>query len=115
MPTPRAFTKESALISSVHVWYGAWRFWLGQEWPGVPERRTGCQRLAKELAKHGTVVLVGRDRGKLNEVQKTNADNPAALDLCDLTDHRPDSTRGRAPACAVLRQQVTSPDQDRKD
>jgi hypothetical protein len=44
-----------------------------------------------------------------------NADNPAPLDLCDLTDHRPDSTRGRAPACAVLRQQATLPDQDRKD
>src|SRR6266478_3895565 len=25
-----------------------------------------------------------------------NADNPAALDLCDLADHRPDSTRGRS-------------------
>src|SRR5271154_1924602 len=23
-----------------------------------------------------------------------NADNPAALDLCDLADHRPDGTRG---------------------
>jgi short-subunit dehydrogenase len=26
---------------------------------------------ALELAKHGTVVLVGRDRGRLDEVQKT--------------------------------------------
>src|SRR5258708_18303335 len=25
-----------------------------------------------------------------------NADNPAALDLCDLADHRADSTRGRS-------------------
>jgi len=25
-----------------------------------------------------------------------NADDPAALDLCDLADHRPDGTRGRS-------------------
>ena len=28
------------------------------------------RRTALELAKHGTVVLVGRDRGKLDEMQK---------------------------------------------
>jgi short-subunit dehydrogenase len=29
------------------------------------------QRTAVELAKYGTVVLVGRDQGKLDEVQQT--------------------------------------------
>jgi NAD(P)-dependent dehydrogenase (short-subunit alcohol dehydrogenase family) len=43
---------------------------------------------ALELAKHGTVVLVGRDRGKLDEVQKTMEQNGqhAVSVVCDLSD-----------------------------
>lgn len=43
---------------------------------------------ALELARHGTVVLVGRDRGKLDEVQKTIAQNGqhAVSVVCDLSD-----------------------------
>src|SRR5882757_7956335 len=43
---------------------------------------------ALELAKHGTVVLVGRDRGKLAEVQKTieHAGQRAMSVVCDLSD-----------------------------
>ncbi|HZD77008.1 MAG TPA: SDR family NAD(P)-dependent oxidoreductase, partial [Acidobacteriaceae bacterium] len=43
---------------------------------------------ALELAKHGTVVLVGRDRKKLDEVQKTieQKGGSAVLVVCDLSD-----------------------------
>jgi NAD(P)-dependent dehydrogenase (short-subunit alcohol dehydrogenase family) len=43
---------------------------------------------ALELAKHGTVVLVGRDRGKLDEVQKTieRKGQHAVSVVCDLSD-----------------------------
>jgi NAD(P)-dependent dehydrogenase (short-subunit alcohol dehydrogenase family) len=43
---------------------------------------------ALELAKHGTVVLVGRDRGKLDEVQKTieKKGQHAVSVVCDLSD-----------------------------
>jgi len=43
---------------------------------------------ALELAKHGTVVLVGRDRGKLDEVQKTieQKGQHAVSVVCDLSD-----------------------------
>src|ERR1700722_5116971 len=43
---------------------------------------------AFELAKHGTVVLVGRDRGKLDEVQKTieQKGQHAVSVVCDLSD-----------------------------
>ncbi|MHC5542413.1 SDR family NAD(P)-dependent oxidoreductase, partial [Singulisphaera rosea] len=43
---------------------------------------------AFELAKHGTVVLVGRDRGRLDEVQKTieRKGGHAASVVCDLSD-----------------------------
>jgi NAD(P)-dependent dehydrogenase (short-subunit alcohol dehydrogenase family) len=43
---------------------------------------------ARELAMHGTVVLVGRDQGKLNEVQKTieRAGQHAVPVVCDLSD-----------------------------
>jgi NAD(P)-dependent dehydrogenase (short-subunit alcohol dehydrogenase family) len=43
---------------------------------------------ALELAKHGTVVLVGRDRGKLAEVQKAIERNRqrAVSVVCDLSD-----------------------------
>jgi NAD(P)-dependent dehydrogenase (short-subunit alcohol dehydrogenase family) len=43
---------------------------------------------ALELAKHGTVVLVGRDQGKLDEVQKTieRAGHHAVPVVCDLSD-----------------------------
>jgi NAD(P)-dependent dehydrogenase (short-subunit alcohol dehydrogenase family) len=45
-------------------------------------------RTALELAQHGTVVLVGRDRQKLDEVQKTigNARHHAVSVVCDLSD-----------------------------
>jgi NAD(P)-dependent dehydrogenase (short-subunit alcohol dehydrogenase family) len=43
---------------------------------------------AFELAKHGTVVLVGRDRGRLAEVQKTieQRGQHAVSVVCDLSD-----------------------------
>jgi NAD(P)-dependent dehydrogenase (short-subunit alcohol dehydrogenase family) len=43
---------------------------------------------ALELAKHGTVVLVGRDRGKLNEVQKIieQRRQQVVSVVCDLSD-----------------------------
>jgi NAD(P)-dependent dehydrogenase (short-subunit alcohol dehydrogenase family) len=43
---------------------------------------------ALELAKHGTVVLVGRDRGRLGGVQKTieRAGQHAVPVVCDLSD-----------------------------
>ena len=43
---------------------------------------------ALELAKHGVVVLVGRDRGKLNEVQKAieRKGRHAVSVVCDLSD-----------------------------
>jgi NAD(P)-dependent dehydrogenase (short-subunit alcohol dehydrogenase family) len=50
---------------------------------------SGIGRLtAFELAKHGTVVLVGRDRKKLDEVQKTieQKGGSAASVVCDLSD-----------------------------
>jgi len=45
-------------------------------------------RTALELAKHGTVVLVGRDQGKLDKVQKTieRAGQHAVPVVCDLSD-----------------------------
>ena len=50
---------------------------------------SGIGRLtASELAKHGTVVLVGRDRKKLDEVQETieQKGGSAVPVLCDLSD-----------------------------
>ena len=50
---------------------------------------SGIGRLtALELAKHGTVVLVGRDREKLAEVQKTmeQKGQHAVSVVCDLSD-----------------------------
>jgi NAD(P)-dependent dehydrogenase (short-subunit alcohol dehydrogenase family) len=46
------------------------------------------RRTALELAGHGTVVLVGRDRGKLDEVQKTieREGRHAVSVVCDLSD-----------------------------
>lgn len=45
-------------------------------------------RTALELAKHGTVVLVGRDQGRLDEVRKTieRAGQHAVPVVCDLSD-----------------------------
>jgi NAD(P)-dependent dehydrogenase (short-subunit alcohol dehydrogenase family) len=45
-------------------------------------------RTALELAKHGTVVLVGRNQGKLDEVHKTieRAGQQAVTVVCDLSD-----------------------------
>jgi NAD(P)-dependent dehydrogenase (short-subunit alcohol dehydrogenase family) len=45
-------------------------------------------RTALGLAKHGTVVLVGRDQGKLDEVRKTieRAGQHAVPVVCDLSD-----------------------------
>src|SRR5260370_16632618 len=50
---------------------------------------SGIGRLtAFELAKHGAVVLVGRDRGKLDEVQKTieQRGQRAIAVVCNLSD-----------------------------
>src|SRR5260370_25234941 len=50
---------------------------------------SGIGRLtALELAKHGTVVLVGRDRGKLDDVQKAieQEGRHAVSVVCDLSD-----------------------------
>jgi NAD(P)-dependent dehydrogenase (short-subunit alcohol dehydrogenase family) len=50
---------------------------------------SGIGRLtALELAKHATVVLVGRDRGKLDEMQKTieQKGQHAVSVVCDLSD-----------------------------
>jgi NAD(P)-dependent dehydrogenase (short-subunit alcohol dehydrogenase family) len=46
------------------------------------------RRTALELAKHGTVVLVGRDRGRLDELQKTieQKGQQAVSVVCDLSD-----------------------------
>ena len=46
------------------------------------------RRTALELAKHGMVVLVGRDHGKLDEVQKTieQRGQHAVSVVCDLSD-----------------------------
>jgi NAD(P)-dependent dehydrogenase (short-subunit alcohol dehydrogenase family) len=46
------------------------------------------RRTALELAKQGTVVLVGRDRGKLNELQKIieQRRQQAVSVVCDLSD-----------------------------
>jgi NAD(P)-dependent dehydrogenase (short-subunit alcohol dehydrogenase family) len=46
------------------------------------------RRTALELARHGTVVLVGRDRAKLDEVQKTieQKGQHAVSVVCDLSD-----------------------------
>jgi NAD(P)-dependent dehydrogenase (short-subunit alcohol dehydrogenase family) len=43
---------------------------------------------ALELAKHGTVILVGRDQGKLDEMRKTieRAGHQAVPVVCDLAD-----------------------------
>jgi NAD(P)-dependent dehydrogenase (short-subunit alcohol dehydrogenase family) len=51
------------------------------------------RRAALELARHGTVVLVGRDRAKLDEVRKAIEDDggravPVVCDLSDLTSVR---------------------------
>jgi short-subunit dehydrogenase len=46
------------------------------------------RRTAFELAEHGAVVLVGRDRGRLNEVQKgiEQKGQRAVSVVCDLSD-----------------------------
>jgi NAD(P)-dependent dehydrogenase (short-subunit alcohol dehydrogenase family) len=58
---------------------------------------------ALELAKHGTVVLVGRDRSKLDELQKIIAQNGqrAVSVVCDLSDL---ASAGRAAAEIVALQ-----------
>jgi NAD(P)-dependent dehydrogenase (short-subunit alcohol dehydrogenase family) len=52
------------------------------------EMRTYGHATALELAKHGTVVLVGRDRGKLAEVRKAieRKRRHAVSVVCDLSD-----------------------------
>jgi NAD(P)-dependent dehydrogenase (short-subunit alcohol dehydrogenase family) len=57
---------------------------------------------ALELAKHGTVLLVGRDRGKLNEMQKTieQKGQHAVSVVCDLSD--PGSVRRAAAEIVAL-------------
>ena len=57
---------------------------------------------AFELAKHGTVVLVGRDRRKLDEVQKAieQKGRHAVSVVCDLSD--PASVRRAAAEIIAL-------------
>ncbi|SEM76806.1 Short-chain dehydrogenase [Chitinophaga rupis] len=57
---------------------------------------------AMELAKHGTVILVGRNRDKLNQVQKTIAGNgqKAICVVCDISDIR--SVRSAAQQIVAL-------------
>jgi NAD(P)-dependent dehydrogenase (short-subunit alcohol dehydrogenase family) len=57
---------------------------------------------ALELAKHGTVVLVGRDRQKLHEIQKTieRRGQRAISVVCDLSD--PASVRRSAAEIIAL-------------
>ena len=65
---------------------------------------SGIGRLtALELAKHGTVVLVGRDRGKLDEMEKTieKQGQHAVPVVCDLSD--PASVLRAAAEIAALR------------
>jgi NAD(P)-dependent dehydrogenase (short-subunit alcohol dehydrogenase family) len=65
---------------------------------------SGIGRLtALELAKHATVVLVGRDRKKLDEVQKTieQKGGSAVSVVCDLSDIA--SVRGAAAEIIALR------------
>ena len=61
------------------------------------------RRTAFELAKHGTVVLVGRDRGKLAEVQEVieRKGQQAVCVVCDLSD--PASVRRAAAEIIALR------------
>src|SRR3984885_7813264 len=60
------------------------------------------RRTAVELAKYGTVVLVGRDQGKLGEVQQTieRAGQHAVPVVCDLSDLA--SGRSGAPEVIAL-------------
>jgi NAD(P)-dependent dehydrogenase (short-subunit alcohol dehydrogenase family) len=61
------------------------------------------RRTALELAKHGTVVLVGRDRGRLDEMQKIieQRAQQAVSVVCDLSD--PASARRAAAEIVALR------------
>jgi NAD(P)-dependent dehydrogenase (short-subunit alcohol dehydrogenase family) len=61
---------------------------------------------AFELAKHGTVVLVGRDRGRLTEVEKTieQSGQHAVSVVCDLSDLA--SVRRAAAEIVALRLQI---------
>ncbi|MDR3615316.1 MAG: SDR family NAD(P)-dependent oxidoreductase [Candidatus Obscuribacterales bacterium] len=64
---------------------------------------SGIGRLtALELAKHGTVILVGRDRLKLKKVQRTieNTSQQAISIICDLSDL--DSVRRAAAEIVAL-------------
>ena len=58
---------------------------------------------AFELAKHGTVVLVGRDRKKLDEVQKTleQKGGSAVSVACDLSDLASARRAGRRAICCM--------------
>lgn len=60
------------------------------------------RRTALELARHGTVVLVGRDLGKLDDVQKDieRRDGKAVPVVCDLSD--PASVRHAAAQITEL-------------
>ena len=54
------------------------------------------RQTALDLSRHGTVVLVGRDRGRLDSVRQTIevGGGRAAAVVCDLSD--PASVRGAA-------------------
>ncbi|MFT3698571.1 MAG: SDR family NAD(P)-dependent oxidoreductase [Kofleriaceae bacterium] len=55
-------------------------------------------RVAKELAKHGTVILVGRDPAKLERVK---AETGGVIVACDLSD--PDAVKRAAAEIVALR------------
>ena len=71
------------------------------------------RRAAFELAAHGTVVLVGRDRQKLDELQKAieQKGQHAVSVVCELSDPASGHTRRRkssrsifrSPACSTTR------------
>jgi short-subunit dehydrogenase len=57
------------------------------------------RRTVRELARHGTVVLVGRDPRKLDEVQKTieRKGQHAVSVVCDLSDFPGGRVRAEGP------------------
>jgi NAD(P)-dependent dehydrogenase (short-subunit alcohol dehydrogenase family) len=69
---------------------------------GVPSSASRQLLKRRELVKHGTVVLVGRDGQKLDEMQKTieQRGQHAVSVMCDLSD--PASVRGAAAKIIAL-------------
>lgn len=87
---------------------------MAQSTPTASDRKTWVitgptagigRRTALQLAKHGTVVLVGRNRGKLDEVEKEvrAQDGHAVSVVCDLSD----ITSARRAAAEIAALSVT--------